>query len=98
MELFEYDETWQTITKGLKQPNEDATDNIIAFWLNKWVPATCLLEWSVNKICLNNWSKQSFCNLCWSVNKIFLNDWFEQSACNVQWSFKQTAEEVYKYT
>ena len=36
------DETWQTITEGSKQPNEDATDDILAFWLNKGVPARCL--------------------------------------------------------
>ena len=34
-ELFEHDESLQTFTKGSKQPDEDATDGTLVFWLNK---------------------------------------------------------------
>jgi hypothetical protein len=36
-ELFEHDERWQIITKGSKQPSEDATDETLVCGLNKWV-------------------------------------------------------------
>ena len=36
-EVFEHDEHWQIITKGSKQPLEDATDETLVRGLNNWI-------------------------------------------------------------